>query len=130
MLEQINHMKIAYGQLYEIENTLRLIIVSKMEAKYGANWYYIISLKVLRRRPSKEFLNLDLHELISFFRIYPELTIIFPLKMIKSFPTIFPIRNKIAHCKYLNEYELKELNNFYHRFINVLSSKKNSSQLS
>ncbi|MCK6255464.1 hypothetical protein LCY76_02340 [Fictibacillus sp. KIGAM418] len=122
MQEQIRHMKNAYAQLYEIENTLRLIITSTMETKYGANWYNIISIKLLKRRPHKEFINLNFHELITLFRISPELIKIFPINIIKSFPSIYPIRNKIAHCKYLNDDELLKLNNFHLRFINVLSS--------
>jgi hypothetical protein len=81
-----------------------------MEDEYGVNWFYRAPQIVLRRNPKKDFNNLYLHELEKvYLRTYPEVFSELPSRFFLFLHSVYPLRNKIAHCHSLNE---KEFNQF------------------
>uniref|UniRef100_UPI00406C1570 Swt1 family HEPN domain-containing protein n=1 Tax=Lysinibacillus sp. FSL L8-0126 TaxID=2921515 RepID=UPI00406C1570 len=98
-------MKEAYGCLYKIENAIRAYIEHKMEKEYGVHWFHIAPRKVLKRPPSKPFNSLSFHE---YSRIYLRTYDVFqelPEEFFSYLESLYPLRNKVAHCFPLTETE-------------------------
>lgn len=102
-------MQTAYQYLFEIENTLRQIARQRMSEAYGPNWQR--SAAYLNKRILKDFENLNFHELISWYRVYPPLIDVFPSELLTELTLLVPIRNKIAHCHLLSSDEFLQLQN-------------------
>lgn len=116
-------MQDAYGKLYEIENLLRLNIVTKMEEEYGIYWQRIASGKVCNRCTRKSFKDLHFHELVTYCKIFPLLTEALSPEIILQLFSLNSIRNKIAHNRLLSEYEFEQLNFVYSCFKSFLEIK-------
>jgi hypothetical protein len=107
---EISKMKEAYEKLFILENLLRIYIKKKMEDEYGVNWFYVAPRIVLKRRPRKAFNNHYLHELERvYLRTYTEVFSDLPSRFFLFLHSLYPLRNKIAHCHYLNEEEFNQL---------------------
>ncbi|RST76219.1 hypothetical protein D4T97_005415 [Siminovitchia acidinfaciens] len=110
----------AYQYLFEIENTLRSIVKEQMQQAWGPNWENISPL--INKRPRRTFHSLHFHDLIAWYRVYPPLDSIFPQKLLTDMVSIIPIRNKIAHCRFLSSSEYKKLESVYYSFFNFLGN--------
>lgn len=109
--EELEVMKNAYGFLYEIENILREILIKDLSNRYGDNWEYIASIKILRKFPDRDFQNYNYHELISYLKIFNEKSNYkyISRKLLSELMNIVTIRNKIAHNHYINNDEYKKI---------------------
>lgn len=107
-INTIDQMVIAYRKLYVIETTLRKLVKDILEEKYGPHWQHIAPMQHLKRFV-KPVDSINLHELINYFNIYPPLRDIFNSKQKASLFQLPSIRNKIAHCHYLESSELEKL---------------------
>ncbi|MGM7700524.1 Swt1 family HEPN domain-containing protein [Pseudalkalibacillus sp. Hm43] len=119
-MNELNHMKEAYGFLYKIENTLRKYISKELQLVYGENWYEASYKFYLRRQPNKSFVNLQFHELISFFKSCRIFINSLPRSLFSNLYYLCPIRNKIAHCVVLDETEFKILRNTYNQLLETI----------
>lgn len=118
-------MKDAYGQLYQIENALWSYISYKTEVSYGTHWFHIAPRKILKRPPAKTFDSLSFHE---YERIYLRTYDVFqelPESFYHRLHLIYPIRNKIAHCRPLTRGEFEHLVDVCVHINLVLSVNKN-----
>lgn len=80
-----------------------------MEKEYGSNWFHVSPRKILKRPPSKQFDHLLFHEYLRlYFRTYPVFNHL-PEEFFLLLQLLYPIRNKIAHCKCITEDELSTL---------------------
>jgi hypothetical protein len=121
--DEIPKMKEAYEKLYIyiIENLLRYYIKKKMEDKYGVNWFYLAPRIVLKRSPKKAFNNLYLHELERvYLRTYTEVFSDLPSRFFLFLHSLYPLRNKIAHCHPLNEQEFNQFSLAYDYIKSIL----------
>jgi len=111
------YMKEAYGLLYEIENTLRIIIEDTMRSEYGMDW--LIKAPSAMKYPPyrKHFSSFYYHELISFLKGYPCLVQVIPATTIIQLQNTIAIRNKIAHCKLLSSQEFDILKESFNMVI-------------
>ena len=107
---QIEMMKKAYGIFYEIENRLRYFANKKLEKEYGYNWEVSILRKVNNLCTRKNFSQLNYHELVSYYRIFPILTSALPSGISLQLYRLNSIRNNIAHNRLITENELELLN--------------------
>lgn len=103
-------MKECYGYLFEIENLLRYFVENNMAKQYGLNWKSIAFRVNKNNLTRKDFKSLYFHELISYVMSFEFLKIQLQDKYIKRLINLNEIRNKIAHCHYLDE---REVNNLY-----------------
>jgi hypothetical protein len=114
-------MKKAYGQLYEIETTMRSCIRKNMAEEYDPNWYYTSARYAgLQKLPRRPFEKLHLYELEKYFHIYPCFS--FPQKFFKKLHILYPIRNKIAHCRDLTNEEVSQLEEIHHYVLQILDN--------
>lgn len=74
-------MKQAYGELYELENTLRIYIKETMMQHYGIDWW--IRAPIVSNYPAhkRQFNELYYHELISLLSAYDCLSNQFSTKL-------------------------------------------------
>ncbi|WP_221569004.1 hypothetical protein [Alkalihalobacillus sp. TS-13] len=101
--KEIEMMKVAYQQLYEIENALRKFVSIRMNEEYGPFWYYKASKLLQRKPPRAPIANLYLHELErSFLRVYPPFEDLTPT-FFSHLHNLYPIRNRIAHSHPITE---------------------------
>ncbi|MBM6617274.1 hypothetical protein [Bacillus suaedaesalsae] len=107
---EIETMQKAYGELYEVENLLRLYIKEKMQLTYGVHWFYVAPRKEYKRPPKKEFEKLLFHEYEQvYLRAYPEAFKDLNSTFIYQLHSLYPLRNTIAHNHYLDREELSDL---------------------
>ncbi|MDP4552962.1 hypothetical protein Q9251_18950 [Alkalihalobacillus macyae] len=111
--EDLIMMKNSYGFLFLIENILREKIKNRLENDYGQNWNSIIKKRYGNNLLKKPFENMYFYELISLLRVIPELKDSFEKSIISNSIKLNLIRNKIAHCKVIDE---KEYVFLYHYF--------------
>lgn len=101
-------MKTSYGHLYFIENTIRNTILTKLFELYGINWVTVISRSYRNELTNKYIEDMYFHELLSFILLIPELKEVFG-ELSKDLFKVVPIRNKIAHCKIIEDHEIHYL---------------------
>jgi hypothetical protein len=119
--DEISKMKEAYEKLYILENLLRFYIKKKMEDVYGVNWFYLAPQIVLKRNPRKDFNNLYLHELERvYLQTYTEVFSDLPSHFFLFLHSLYPLKNKIAHCHYLNEQEFNQFSLAYDNIKSLL----------
>lgn len=101
-------MQEAYGILYKLEKNLRKHIEKTMQKEYGQGWWTKAPLENKYPPYKKHFNNFYLHETISLLSAYPCLSIQFSKEVFAQLVSIVPIRNKVAHMKFitLEDYEL------------------------
>ena len=99
----LNTMKESYGYLFEIENYLRTFIKQYMELEYGPNWELVSRKFIVNSITNRKINDLYFHELISFIKLFKCLYINMSTDTIVKLKSISTIRNKIAHCLYLNK---------------------------
>lgn len=119
---EYSKMKEAYGYLYKIENAIRAYIEYKMEKEYGIHWFHTAPRK---RPPNRSVNSLLFHE---YTRIYLRTYDVFqelPAEFFSYLQSIYPIRNKIAHCHSLTDSEYNQLSNA-HNFIILISNQGSS----
>ncbi|MRG86701.1 Swt1 family HEPN domain-containing protein [Salinibacillus xinjiangensis] len=121
-IEAADSMMIAYRKLYIIETSLRYVIQERMLEEYGPHWEFRASLQYLKR-PSKSFHDMNLHELLNYFNTYPPLQKIFTAKQKVQLSHLTSIRNKIAHCKKLDNKEAQFLSELELCVKKVINSK-------
>ena len=124
---EYSKMKEAYGYLYKIENAIRAYIKYKMEQEYGIHWFHTAPRKVLKRPPNKPFNSLLFHE---YTRIYLRTYDVFqelPQEFFSYLESLYPIRNKIAHCLPLAEKEYGYLVDVHNFFKMLFANNKESS---
>ncbi|MFC3040411.1 Swt1 family HEPN domain-containing protein [Virgibacillus xinjiangensis] len=102
------YMKEAYGLLFEIETGLSQYIEQTMEKTFGIGWQIKAPATMKYKPYSKHFNSFYYHELISMLRAYPCFADI-PKDVYLQLIRTVPIRNKIAHCKSVNNEEMARL---------------------
>src|SRR5690606_2162752 len=102
----------AYGLLYEIETTLAALIEENMINHYGIGWNQRLDLR-------RNFKNLHLYELVSFFGKYSSILTHFTETERMKLYEIVPIRNKICHMKLITLEELEQLKMVHSLVINA-----------
>ncbi len=108
-MEQIDFMKEAYGELYKIEISLRILIHEVMTEEYGPGWLIKAPVSMGYRPYQKPLSSFYYHELISLLSSYPCLKQIFREDCILLLRNTISIRNNIAHCKSIQNDEFKKL---------------------
>ena len=118
-------MKDSYGYLFEIENYLRNYIKQNMELEYGSNWELVSCKLIVNSITNRKINDLYFHELISFIKLFKCLNINMSSDTIVKLRSISTIRNKIAHCLYLNKTDSEILCNIHGEIIKdkLLSTK-------
>lgn len=107
--EDVEKMKIAYGLLYSLENSLRMYIKQKIIEYYGIHWEQVAPRKE-HNRPHKESIDfLNFSDYTAFISLYPKaFRSIFP-QISTRLRELYSIRNKIAHHHLLSDAEYKTL---------------------
>lgn len=119
----IELMKVAYGQLFHVENALRSYIVFKMENEYGNLWFTKAPQIERMKPPKKRFDQLYIYELeLYYLRVFPVFKLISTKGFFNQLHTIYPIRNKIAHSHLLTADQFDTLNEAYDLIIEKLQS--------
>lgn len=118
---EIDLMKEAYTMMYIIENSLRTLIVDKMEIIYGINWYRDAPRKEHLKPYNKNFDRLHFHELIPFLFVYPCFKQYIPDKFIQYLHRLIPLRNKIAHNIFLSNSDYERLSKYFRYIVEYIS---------
>lgn len=106
---ELNLMKEAYGTMYEIENRLRSFAVSRMEKDFGINWRMKASRMVNNSCTKTKLEELNYHQLVSYYRMFPNLSSILPSNVFLQLFNLASVRNKIAHNHLITMNELEDL---------------------
>ncbi|WP_098442764.1 hypothetical protein [Bacillus sp. es.036] len=114
----LERMKSSYGYLFEIESKTRKQANVLLENLYGANSSIILSSQYKNKLSNKSLENMYFHELVSFLKMVPVLKESFGESYIKDLMQLIPIRNKIAHCNFINDKEFALLSRTYYLYEN------------
>ncbi|MFD1734992.1 Swt1 family HEPN domain-containing protein [Bacillus salitolerans] len=118
---EVQFMMFSYKKLYVKETSLRRIIKEKMHEEYGPNWQHIAPMKH-HRRFIKPIDVINLHELLNYFNVFPPLFKVFNKRQKILLSQLPAIRNKIAHCHFLNSSAEALLHEIY-SFVTLLNNK-------
>ena len=110
-------MKNSYGYLYIIENDIRQKINIQLNKIHGSNWISIMKNKYQNNISKKSIDSMYYHELLSFIKMVPELNEIYSKDILKDLCKLTIIRNKVAHCTLIDEYEFQYLLDLYIKVI-------------
>lgn len=83
-LVEIEKMKIGYGYMFEIENTLRNRTHCLLRNKYGNLWRTIINKKYKNKFSHKHLEEMYYHELISFISMIPDVSELYDEEVIMN----------------------------------------------
>ena len=98
----------AYMLLYEVENYVRSTIEQAMRAAYGTRWFTKAPKLYNMPYPPKSFLELTFSQYeVYYLRRYPVFN--FTSQLSHHLGMLYPLRNKVAHHRYLTLYEFHQL---------------------
>ena len=106
-------MVTSYGYLFVIETKTRTKAKKILEDLYGSDSLTIIRSLYKNKLSNKSLENMHFHELVSFLKMVPILEETFGESFIRDLTQLSPIRNKIAHCLYIDEKEFAFLYRTY-----------------
>lgn len=113
--KDVEQMKVAYGILYNLENSLRIYIEQMMQEYYGIHWNHVAPRKEHNSPHKISIDSLNFTDYTSYFNLYPKAFKSVLPKYSTYLRELYPIRNKIAHHHPLSneEYQTLQLNADY-----------------